>query len=98
MLRRLDSSPRLGNFLVKISTSTARLRGMPLLIGTGVLVLSFLAFGLVIVSLVLSDNASSSWLWLCLPVTLLHLALFIFFTGVMLAVPLGEGYRDNTKR
>jgi len=95
MLRRIDSSKRLSIWLAQLSASSARLRGLPLLIGTGFLLLSLLSFGLVIVSLVISENASSSWLWLCLPVAFLHFALLIFFAGVMLAVPLGEGYRDT---
>lgn len=95
MLRRIDSSERLSNLLVNLSTSSARLRGLPLLAGTSILLLSFLSFGLVLLSLVLSDNASSAWLWLCLPISLLHLGLVVFFIGVMMAVPLGEGYRDT---
>jgi ABC-type polysaccharide/polyol phosphate export permease len=95
MLRRIDSSERLSIRLAQLSASSARLRGLPLLIGSGLLLLSFLSFALVILSLVISDNAASGWLWLCLPVGLLHLSLLIFFAGVMLAVPLGEGYRDT---
>jgi hypothetical protein len=95
MLRRIDSSERLSNWLAQLSASSARLRGLPLLIGSGLLLLSFLGFALVILSLVASETASSSWLWLCVPIGLLHLALLIFFAGVMLAVPLGEGYRDT---
>lgn len=94
MLRRIDSSERLSNFLVRVSSTTARNRGLPLVVGTSFLIVSFLTFGLVLLSLVLSDNAPQAWLWICLPVTFLHIALFAFFTGVMLAVPLGEGYRD----
>lgn len=95
MLRRIDSSKRLSDLLVQISTASARLRGLPLLIGTAILLLSLISFGLVLLSLVLSDIIASAWLWLCLPLGFLHLALLVFFVGVMIAVPLGEGYRDT---
>jgi hypothetical protein len=97
MLNRIDASERLSVFLVRISSAMARLRGLPLLAGTGLLILSFLTFGFILLGLVVSDHATSAWLWLCLPITLLHIALFAFFTGVMLSVPLGEGYQDNQR-
>lgn len=95
MLRRIDSSERLSLLIARLSTAMARNRGLPLLVGTVVMLLSFISFGLILLGLVAAEEASQAWLWLCLPITLLHLALFAVFTGVMLAVPLGEGYRDT---
>ena len=97
MLRRIDSSEWLSKFLVDISSYVARYRGLPLLVGMGFLIASFLLFGLVILYLVLSDIAESAWLWFCLPVSCLHIGLLIILVGVMMAEPLGPGYH-NTDR
>jgi ABC-type polysaccharide/polyol phosphate export permease len=97
MIRRIDRSERISRLLIQVSGVVARFRGLPLMVGTGVLFLSFISFGVVILALVLSDNAPSVWLWICVPLTLLHLALFAVFTGVMLAVPLGESYNDSER-
>jgi hypothetical protein len=96
-MRRVDSSPRISGFIMRLSSALSSRRGWPLMAGTVLIVVSFLTFGAVILGLVLSDNASSAWLWMCLPMTLLHLAIFAGFTGAMLATPLGEGYRDSQK-
>jgi hypothetical protein len=32
---------------------------------------------------------------LCIPFTLLHLGVLVGFTGTMLAIPLGQGYKDK---
>ncbi len=96
-MRRVDSSPRISRFIMRLSTALATRRGWPLLSGTILIVISFVCFGIVIFGLVLSDSATSVWLWMCLPLTLLHAAIFAGFTGAMLATPLGEGYQDTHK-
>ncbi|MBI5928125.1 MAG: hypothetical protein HY862_02365 [Chloroflexi bacterium] len=96
-MRKVDSSPRISRFIMRLSSALSTRRGWPLLAGTVLIVISFLCFGVVIFGLVMSDSATPIWLWMCLPLTLLHLAIFAGFTGAMLAIPLGEGYQDTHK-
>jgi hypothetical protein len=82
---------------MRLSSALATRRGMPLLTGTVLIIVSFFCFGAVVVGLVVSDHAASAWLLMCLPLFILHVAIFAGFTGAMLATPLGEGYRDTDR-
>jgi hypothetical protein len=93
--RRVDASPRFGSALNSLSSSIASQRGVPLLIGTALVALSLVAGGLVIALLVAAGRYDASLFWLCIPAVLLHLGILAGFVGIMLAVPLGQGYRDR---
>jgi hypothetical protein len=95
MLRPLDSSPRISRFLRWISTAMAKHRGLPMMVGTGLVIFSALVFGVVIPVLVASNRLDSTVLWLCLPLALLHLGIFVGFLGFMLSAPLGEAHRSS---
>jgi hypothetical protein len=97
LMRRLDSWQWLSQFLQRLSSALSSRRGWPLLTGTLFAVISLLCFGGVLLGLVLSDRAAGAWLFLCAPLLLLHLAILVGFTGAMLAIPLGEGYRDTNR-
>lgn len=93
--RRMDASPGFGQAINSLSSSVASQRGVPLLAGTVLIVLSLVASGLVIVLLVAAGGFDTSLAWLCIPAALLHLGILTGFIGIMLAVPLGQGYRDR---
>ncbi len=95
ILRRTDASPRFGGVITALSSSIAPQRGVPLLVGAVLVALSFLVSGLVIVLLVETGRFDSGFYWLCIPAVLLHLGVLAGFVGIMLAVPLGQGYRDR---
>jgi hypothetical protein len=93
--RTIDSSGRLSNVINSLSSSMATQRGLLLVIGTGILLLSLVTSGVVMVLMVSSDRFDRSLYWLCLPLALLHVGVLAGFTGVMLATPLGQGYKDK---
>jgi len=90
----LDKSPRVGKLLAGLSTFLANQRGLPMLVGTVLTVVSAIVSLIVMVIIVSSPAVNAIWLLLCLPIGLLHLAVFIGFLGFMLATPLGQGYGD----
>jgi len=92
---RIDSSDDLSNLLNSFSSSMASQRGLLLMIGTGILIVSLVTHGVVIMLLVSTESFDRSLYWLCLPAALLHIGILVGFTGAMLATPLGQGYRDN---
>lgn len=92
---RIDSSDSLSNLLNAFSSSMATQRGLLLMIGTGILIISLIVHGIVMMLLVFSDSFDRNLYWLCLPVALLHVGILVGFTGVMLATPLGQGYKDE---
>jgi len=91
----IDSSGRLSNVINSLSSSMATQRGLLLVIGTGILLLSLVTSGVVLALMVSSDRFDRSLYWLCLPLALLHVGVLAGFTGVMLATPLGQGYKDK---
>lgn len=95
LLNRLDSSPRLSRRIDRISSMMATQRGLLLIVGTVLVLLSLLAHGVVVFALVAYYNLSAALYWLCLPATLFHLGVLSGFVGLMLATPLGQGYRDK---
>lgn len=94
-LKRIDESTTLSGAINSLSSSMATQRGLLLMIGTVILVLSLLAHALVLVMLVTGNNYDRNLFWLCIPFTLLHVGVLVGFTGTMLATPLGQGYKDK---
>ncbi len=97
VLRRVDSSGWLSEFINRLSSSMATQRGLLLMLGSAILVVSLIAHALVLLLLVMSDSFSSNLYWLCIPFALLHVGVLTGFTGAMLAVPLGQGYKNDKK-
>jgi hypothetical protein len=93
--RQVDSSGTLSNLIDQLSSSMATQRGLLLMIGTGLLVVSLLIHFAVLVMMVASDSFDRNLYWLCIPFTLVHAGVLIGFTGAMLATPLGQGYKDK---
>jgi hypothetical protein len=91
----IDSSGRLSNVINSLSSSMATQRGLLLVIGTGILLLSLVTSGVVLAIMVSTDKFDSSLYWLCIPLAMLHVGVLAGFTGVMLATPLGQGYKDK---
>jgi hypothetical protein len=92
---RVDASAELSVLINSLSSSMATQRGLLLMIGTVLLVISLLAHGITLVLLVASDSFGRSLYWLCIPFALLHVGVLAGFTGAMLAIPLGQGYKDK---
>jgi hypothetical protein len=92
--RRLDSSQRLARLLSWISTTLAINRGLPMLAGTILVVMSCLVTGIVIPIIALTEAVADIWLLLCIPSLILHLGIFIAFIGFMMSEPLGRGYKE----
>jgi hypothetical protein len=93
--RRIDTSPRFGGAINWLSSSMAPQRGVPMLVGTVLVALSLVTSGLVIILLVAAGRFGVGLYWLCIPAVLLHLGVLVGFIGIMLAAPLGQGYRDG---
>jgi hypothetical protein len=93
--RRIDASERLSVLINSLSSAMATQRGLPILAGTALLVASLIAHAVVLVILVASDGFDRSLYLLCIPFTLLHVGVLVGFTGTMLAIPLGQGYKDK---
>jgi hypothetical protein len=94
-IQQMDASPYLSSLINSLSSAMATQRGLPLLIGTGLLVLSLITHALVLMILVASDDFGRNLYWLCIPFTLMHVGVLAGFTGAMLAIPLGQGYKDK---
>jgi hypothetical protein len=92
---RLDASGGLSVFINRISSSMATQRGLLLMVGTGLLVISLFVHFTVVVLLVSSKSFDRNLYWLCIPFTLLHVGVLTGFTGAMLATPLGQGYKNK---
>ena len=91
----IDSSDRLSNIINSLSSSMASQRGLPLIAGTVILIISLIVHGIVIIGLVSTGSLDKNVYWLCIPFTLLHIGVLAGFTGAMLAIPLGQSYRDQ---
>lgn len=92
---RVDSSPRISNVINQLSSSMATQRGLLLMVGTVLLIVSLVMHGVILVLMVSTDSFDQNLYWLCIPFTLLHLGVLAGFTGAMLATPLGQGYKDK---
>lgn len=95
LLKRIDRSRRLSHLIDAISSSMATQRGLPILIGISLLVLSWIGHGIVLAALVASDSFESNLYWLCIPLSLFHVGVLFGFVGVLIAIPLGQGYKDK---
>jgi hypothetical protein len=95
LIHRIDSSEALSTRINSISSSMATQRGLLLMVGTGILALSLVVHGIVMVLMVSTDSFDRNLYLLCVPVTLFHIGVLAGFTGAMLATPLGQGYKDN---
>lgn len=92
MFKKLDRSKYIAEFLPRLSSALAVRIGVPMLIGTVMIVVSAVCFVVVLPALVLTDSLPGAVLWLCLPLGILHLGLFLGFLAFMLATPLGAEY------
>lgn len=95
VLRRIDRSEKLSTQINALSSSMATQRGLLLMLGSAIVVVSLIAHALALVALVSSDNFGRQFYWLCIPFGLLHVGVLIGFTGAMLATPLGQSYKDK---
>lgn len=95
VLTSMDSSAKLSNLINSMSTVMATQRGLLLMIGTGIVALSFVVHIIVIVGLVATESFDRTLYWLLLPYALFHIGVLTGFVGIMLAVPLGQGYKSQ---
>lgn len=93
--RVIDSSDRLSRVINSLSSSMATQRGLLLMIGIGIVLISLLVHGITIMLLAGTDQFDSGLYWLCVPATLLHVGILAGFVGILLAVPLGQGYKSQ---
>lgn len=94
MLRFVDRNNFLFRLLTAFSKRLAANRGLPMVAGAALTLISWLVTGIVLIVIVSDASIDSIWLLLCLPATLLHLGVFVGFIGFMLSVPLGPGYKE----
>ena len=95
ILGTLDRSSSLSVVINSLSSSMATNRGLLLLIGAALMVISLLVHAFTVFGLVVTNTVGMGVFWLCIPFSLAHLGVLIGFTGIMLATPLGQGYKDN---
>src|SRR5688500_7333568 len=94
LLHKVDTSRFLGNFLTGSSSFLARRRGLLMLAGTGITILSLILTAIFMLVIVSSAEVSNIWLLLCIPATLLHLGVILGLIGVMMVIPLGQSYGE----
>lgn len=94
MIRLFDRNQTFARFLSAFSKTLAYQRGLLLLIGFALILLSWLVTGVVLIAIVSDSAVANIWYWLCLPASLLHLGILVGFAGVMLVIPLGQGYKE----
>lgn len=95
VLKRIDKSRRLSTVISSLSSSMATQRGLLLMLGTGIVLLSLVAHGVMLVMMVATGSFDRHLYWLCIPFTLFHVGVLSGFVGIMLAVPLGQGYKSQ---
>lgn len=95
MFRSIDRSSRISRLLERTTGAMARQRGLPMVVGVVLVVVSLILFGVILIALVSSDKAPSAFLWFCFPLCIIHLAVFLGFLGALIAVPLGEEFRST---
>lgn len=95
LMRKIDSSVWLSDAINHLSSSMATQRGLLLMIGTALLVVSLVAHAVILMIMVSTDGFDTNLYLLCIPFTLFHVGVLAGFTGAMLATPLGQGYKDN---
>lgn len=95
LLAAIDSSDRLSDLINSLSTLMATQRGLLLMIGTVIVAVSIVVHIVVIAALVATDSFDRTLYWLFLPFVLFHIGVLTGFVGIMLAVPLGQGYKSQ---
>lgn len=83
LINRLNRSQALGRLINFFSTRLAHYRGVPILVGLILTVISF------ITHLIAAMTGSTAWQ--VVASTLLHAAIFVGLLGILLAEPLGKG-------
>ncbi len=91
---RFDRNRPLSRLLAWLPEFLSRRRGLPMLAGTTLVVISMLITPLLLLFIVSTSDVASVWLLMCIPACLLHVAVLLGFIGFMLAIPLGQGYGD----
>lgn len=94
MFRWIDKNQTLAGVLGWVSKTLAYQRGLPMVIGVGLIILSWVVTGIVMLIIVSASGVEDVWLLLCLPATLLHLGVLVGLIGLMMSVPLGQGYKE----
>ncbi len=83
LINGLNRSRALGRVINFFSTRLAHYRGVPLVIGLLLIVISFVTH--------LIATITGSTAWQVVAFTLLHAAIFVGLLGILLAEPLGKG-------
>lgn len=95
LLNAIDSSARLSRIINSVSTAMASQRGLLLLVGTSIVALSLVIHIVIITALVATNSFDRMLYWLVLPFALFHCGVLTGFIGILLAVPLGQGYKSQ---
>lgn len=95
ILDRVDRSPKLSRLINSLSSSMATQRGLLLMVGTGIMILSLVVHGIVVLILIINDVVSSYLYLMCIPFGLLHAGVLFGFIGILIAVPLGQGFKSQ---
>ena len=82
MFKRIDRSPSLAKFIAFISEFLAKRRGLPVILGIGLVVLSF--------ALQLIDEYAQSRMLHLLGIVFQNLGIIVALVGLLLAEPLGK--------
>lgn len=94
MKQRFDSSPRIGQLLTMLSSTMAVYRGLPMMAGAGLVLLSCVLTGIFIPLIIMLGELTWWWLLLCAPLILLQLGVITALVGLMMSEPLGRGYKE----
>ena len=95
VLKWVDRSPAIGQLITALSDIFAVQRGLLMIIGTGLVVLSLVMSGVIWIALVSTEQFDSSLYLMCIPSALLHIGVLVGFIGMMLVVPLGQGFKKD---
>jgi hypothetical protein len=82
MFKRVDQSPRIARLLENLSAGLAKRRGLPIVIGIGLIILAFIA--------ALFNLIAPAPFWQCVWVFALHIGLIAALIGVVMSEPLGR--------
>lgn len=82
MFKSFDRSARFAKFLENLSSTLARQRGLPVVIGVGLIIISFIVHLMTFVS----DAPLLDFVWTVTH----HLGLIIALIGILLVEPLGQ--------
>lgn len=82
MFKRIDQSSRFGRMLESLSSGLAKRRGLPIIIGIGLVIMAFVAQ---ILNLIAPSNFWE-WVW----AITLHVGLITALIGIVVAEPLGR--------